>query len=479
MVESSPKRMRYICDISGMDGSCRPCNVGSLWHSVQDNERLFKGLGVDTFTIATAICKMRVGSKGVATYDEYRGVAVFVKDFARRCNFIRIYHNTTLTMLYEMELLDMFKHKVHRSDTKRLTIWMGQHCIDLIFIDRNDLGLFRNKLHRVGVEKVNPSLTKRVQNCWDRAKGLVNGIFQEKGNHSFASQYSDKCGPGTESFEPRRSTVTKYMYRKPKEVRAGQSANNTPVKLVGGKRKMAPSIEDSPHHSTAKKGTSVYVTPSETDNQRLTTSTLYESQSNVPFLLPPQITFPSPPETPRGVIKNQPTQTIECRRKTEHFALANQHPPDDYEHKRYSCDRKYIPPGDNIAEPPIVKGLIRTVPRPTKYPPPPPPSNMNRSSMDQQTPSSKPLPIDLLADIRSAPNLRAPNDRMLMVASPHRLHQQKSSSPFHLIRSAMVERRISMVGDGSEGELDGSGWSVEDTDWQIMARALRPNYHKK
>lgn len=126
--------------------------------------------------------------------------------------------------------------------------------------------------------------------------------------------------------------------------------------------------------------------------------------------------------------------------------------------------------------PPTLKGAVRTVPRPCRNPPPPPPLENRILVNNDKTPTTKVIPSDLLAEIRSAPQLRGVSKINGNMATPHSL--STAQSPLHLIRSAMLTRRKSIKEDESEDEGTRSTFH-DTTDWSVNERYHEMRYPLK
>uniref|UniRef100_A0A0N4ZDS3 WH2 domain-containing protein n=1 Tax=Parastrongyloides trichosuri TaxID=131310 RepID=A0A0N4ZDS3_PARTI len=450
----SPLRRRYLCDISGVDGPSRPKNISSTWHTKEDNEKLFNALGTDTFSIATGLCVLKCSSKGENLYDEFKGIATFAKDFVHRCNYIRIYHVTTFKLLYELELLDMFFIKVHRSDRRRLTIKMGSHYADLSFAERSDMLLFKKKLIRIGIDEISPSLIKRIQNYWDSAKKFFGGIIYETESESYLM---NECSIGDDVglFTPKKN---KLMLKKHKSGDFSKYSNNNSKKRSGVKRKITSNEIEPIYHTTKKTANEYQVSSIDLKPLKLISITGDHVEETCK-----QINLPlSPPDTPKGVSVGAKRSNLQFNCKTERMDIDNGVIKSEVRHVNFnsyvdqysSCHSEFTFPN-----PSILKGAIRTVPRPNRDPPPPPP--IPSSFKDYRPENSKVLPSDLLSEIRSAPQLRR------SVRKNNNGDSGEQNSPLHLIRSAMSSRRKSMKQEEDESDDDIRNMNNDTPDWSI------------
>uniref|UniRef100_A0A0N4ZVE2 IRS-type PTB domain-containing protein n=1 Tax=Parastrongyloides trichosuri TaxID=131310 RepID=A0A0N4ZVE2_PARTI len=461
----SPLRRRYLCDISGVDGPSRPKNISSIWHTKEDNEKLFTALGTDTFTIATGICVLKCSSKGENLYEEFRGIATFAKDFVHRCNYIRIYHITTFELLYEIELLDMFLLKVHRSDRRRLTINMGIHYADLSFAERADMLLFKKKLNRIGINKIPPSFKKRIQNYWDNAKKFLGGIIYENDSKSGSIRYSISEYSYEDDVGLVTPKETKLMYKRDKLDDFSNYCNNNEQRS-GVKRKITLN-EIEPVYYTAKRSTSEYETPSLNlkSSTYVTVPRYMEGtciKSNMPL---------SPPDTPKGILIGPKRNSLQLNRKSECMDIEREVVKSEIRQVNSninvdhynSCHSEFTFPN-----PPVLKGAIRTVPRPRKDPPILPPILSTHIGCTPEQPRI--IPSDLLAEIRSAPQLRHSMKKKNSNNEVSMFNNIQSHSPLHLIRSAMITRRKSMKQeDDSDDEVTRN--TINDTtDWSTTER---------
>uniref|UniRef100_A0A0N5B898 WH2 domain-containing protein n=1 Tax=Strongyloides papillosus TaxID=174720 RepID=A0A0N5B898_STREA len=461
----SSRRRRYLCDISSVDRPSRPKNVPSTWHTKEDNDRLFDALGLDTFTIATGLCVLKCGSKGLPGYEEFRGIAVFAKDFAHRCNFIRVYHITTFELLYEIELLDMFLFKVHRSDRKRLTIKMGIHYADMIFAERSDMLQFKKKLCRIGIEKIAPSFTKRFQNYWDNTKKFFGNIIYEKKRNESLTVYSKSnsmCNDSVHSYIHRSSTLLTKKYK------SEDSPKFDKIQRCGVKRKMLANDQDPICHDI-KKPTNECVT----SNVNVIDFSVYSAKTpNVKKCTELSNLPPSPPDTPKGILRGPVRNKLgfdNSQRDVFYSAKCEVKQVNFYSSADTCLSESFFPP------PPVLKGAIRTVPRPNRNPPPPP-SSESRILNNNNTPTVKAIPSDLLAEIRSAPQLREASKKCKGNSISYRA--SNTQSPLHLIRSAMLTRRKSIKEEESEDE--GTRNTLYDTtDWSVTERYHDNDYHIK
>uniref|UniRef100_A0A0K0FYB9 WH1 domain-containing protein n=1 Tax=Strongyloides venezuelensis TaxID=75913 RepID=A0A0K0FYB9_STRVS len=439
----SSRRRRYLCDISSVDRPSRPQNVSSTWHTKKDNERLFDALGLDTFTIATGLCVLKCGSKGLPKYEEFRGIAVFAKDFAHRCNFIRVYHITTFELLYEIELLDMFFFKVHRSDRKRLTIKMGIHYADMIFAERSDMLQFKKKLCRIGIEKIAPSFTKRFQNYWDNTKKFFGNIlYEKKGNESLTvySKNNSLYNDSVHSYNLRSSTLLTKKYK------SEDSPKFDIIQRCGVKRKMLANDQDPICHDI-KKPTNECVT------SNVNVVDCSAKIANIKKCTEVTNLLPSPPDTPKGILRGPIRNKLgfdNSQREVFYSAKCEVKQVNFYNSADTCLSESFFPP------PPVLKGAIRTVPRPNRNPPPPPALESRILNNNNNTPTVKAIPSDLLAEIRSAPQLREVSKKC----------------------KAMLTRRKSIKEEESEDE--GTRHTLCDsTDWSVTERCHNNDYHIK
>uniref|UniRef100_A0A0K0DVR9 WH1 domain-containing protein n=2 Tax=Strongyloides stercoralis TaxID=6248 RepID=A0A0K0DVR9_STRER len=458
----SPRRRRYLCDISNVDKLSRPKNVASTWHTREDNEKFFDKLGTDTFTIATGLCILKCGSKGLLGYEEFRGIAVFAKDFVHRCNFIRIYHITTFELLYEIELLDMFLFKLHRSDRKKLTIKMGNHYADMTFAERGDMLQFQKKLCRIGIEKIKPSLTKRLHNYWDNTRKFFGNIVYEKRMNQSLVTYSANEFSYNNSAQFYTPKPSKLLSRKHK---SGDFSKYDNEQRCGVKRKFTLNDQDSAYHNTkrqAKDQTSPNIKVINYSIYPPKTSCFKRSQEmlNLPL---------SPPETPKGILRrhNQSKLDFNYVNKDISHSIKNEVKQVNFNNPNEaftSClSESFVPP-------PVLKGAVRTVPRPCRNPPPPPPPpvlDSKNTINNDKTPTTKIIPSELLAEIRSAPQLRGTSRIDEDKTNPGNISGIKS--PLHLIRSAMLTRRKSIKEEESEDEEMRSTF-YDTTDWSVTEK---------